>query len=100
MVSARASPGEWPGHARGRSGERSSVGALAALREVEGQGAVRRADLDLAALGERAEQDRLGDLVLDLGLDHARERPRAEERIEAALGEQAACGVGEADAHA
>src|SRR5262249_33082908 len=53
----------------------------------EAERAVRDVDPRGAALGELPEQELVGELVLQLGLDHARERARAEQRIEALLGQ-------------
>src|SRR5882672_5310389 len=59
---------------------------LAALVGVDG---------DLAAVGELAEEQLVGERAADRVLDEPRHRPRAHERIEAAFGEMLAQLVGE-----
>ena len=55
------------------------------LSELKGQFGAFQADGDGSAVFERAEQDFIRQPVADLGLNHAGERPRAEERVVALL---------------
>ena len=60
--------------------------------EVEDRFAVIDVNLDQTALGKFPEQKFLGQRLLDLLLDHARQRSRAVKRIVALLGQPVPCG--------
>src|SRR5699024_7887907 len=56
-------------------------------------------DRHVLATLEVAVEDPLGELVLDVALDGAAQRPGAEHRVVAAFGHQVVCRLGELDVH-
>src|SRR5690606_12771480 len=57
--------------------------------DIDRQGIVAHRQADLAATGELAEQQFVGECALDVILDHARHWPRAHLRVETVFGEPA-----------
>src|SRR5947208_15426770 len=88
-----------PGNGGRRSGRLGGGGRLE-RRVAEHEPVRSRVDLDAPAVAELPEEHLVGQYALDLRLDQARHRPRAEGLVVAALGEPAPRAGRELDGHA